>query len=58
MYACILETGRGLFEVVCRLVDGSLTFRNPPPGGQATRLNNALSDLLSRFAEEIASVWD
>ena|ERR687898_3145076 len=30
MYAYILETGRGLFEVVCRLVDGSLTFRNPP----------------------------
>jgi hypothetical protein len=26
-------------------------------GGQATRLNSALSDLLSRFAEEIASVW-
>ena len=30
MYASILETGRGLFEGVCRLVDGSLTFRNPP----------------------------
>jgi hypothetical protein len=30
--------------------------RPTPPGGQATRLDNALSDLLSRFAEEIASV--
>jgi hypothetical protein len=35
-----------------------LLFATPPPGGQATRLNNALSDVLSRFAEEIASVWD
>ena len=30
--------------------------RPTPPGGLATRLNNALSGLLSRFAEEIASV--
>jgi len=56
MYACILETGCGFFEGVCRSVDGSLAFRTP--GGQATRLNNALSDLLSRFAEVIANVWD
>jgi hypothetical protein len=39
-------------------VSGSLPYfsRPTPPGGQATRLNNALSGLLSRFAEEIASV--
>jgi hypothetical protein len=30
--------------------------RDAATGGQATRLNNALSDLLSRSAEEIASV--
>ena len=30
--------------------------RPTPPGGQTTRLNIALSGLLSRFAEEIASV--
>ena len=30
--------------------------RDAVTGGQATRLNNALSGLLSRFAEEIASV--
>jgi cytochrome b involved in lipid metabolism len=27
---------------------------HPHPGGQATMLDNALSDLLSRFAEQIA----
>ena len=31
--------------------------RDASTGGQATKLNNALSRLLSRFAEEIASVW-
>jgi hypothetical protein len=36
--------------------DRPLAFRDPPPGGQATRLNNALSGLLSRFAEEIGSI--
>jgi hypothetical protein len=57
MYACGYEIGRGFFEVVCRLGDRSLTFRDPPhPGGQATMLDNALSSLLSRFAEETASV--
>jgi hypothetical protein len=30
--------------------------RDAVTGDQATRLNNALSGLLSRFAEEIASV--
>jgi hypothetical protein len=41
-------------------VRGSLTYFSPPtpPGGQASRLNNTLSGLLSRFAEEIASVRD
>lgn len=33
-------------------------LRPIPPGGQATRLDNALSGLLSRFAEEVASVRD
>jgi hypothetical protein len=32
--------------------------RNEAGGGRATRLNYTLSGLLSRFAEEIASVWD
>jgi hypothetical protein len=32
--------------------------RDASTGGQATKLNNALSRLLSRFAEEIASVRD
>src|SRR5215211_5411177 len=30
--------------------------RDAASGGRATRINNALSDLLSRFAEEIASI--
>jgi hypothetical protein len=50
------KPGADFSRGVCRLVDGSLTFRDPPPGDQATRLNNALSGLLSRFAEQIASV--
>jgi hypothetical protein len=32
--------------------------RDAATGGQATKLNNALSGLLSRFAGEIASVRD
>jgi hypothetical protein len=57
MYACILQIGTGFFGGVCKQENRQLTFRDPPhPGGQAPRLNNGLSDLLSRFAEEIASV--
>jgi hypothetical protein len=57
MYACISETGSGFFEGVCKQENRQLTFRDPPHSdGQATMLDNTLSDLLSRFAEEIASV--
>jgi hypothetical protein len=57
MYACISETGSGFFEGVYKRENRQLTFRDPPHSdGQATMLDNTLSDLLSRFAEEIASV--
>ena len=57
MYACAPETGRGFFEGVRSPSDATAHLHDPPPpGGQATRLNNALSGLLSRFAEEIGSI--
>jgi hypothetical protein len=52
-----VDLGAHFSVSVCNLVDRSLTFRDPPHrGGQATMLDYALSDLLSRFAEEMASV--
>ena len=46
-----------IFRGVVRTQQRDRTSPRPtPPGGQATRLNNALSALLSRFAEQIASI--
>ena len=57
MYACVLEIGRAFFRGSVRATGSASYFSRPtPPGGQATRLNYALSGLLSRFAEEIAGV--
>jgi hypothetical protein len=51
-----VDLGADFSVGVCDLEVRSLTFRDPPhPGGQAAMLDNALSGLLSRFAEEIAS---
>jgi hypothetical protein len=56
MYACILETGRGLIEGVCRLVDCSLTFRNPPTWRSGAKAKQRPQRPSEPFAEEIASV--
>ena len=46
MYACILETGRGFFEVVCAPGNATAYSRDPPP---APRFANPISgSLLSR----------
>jgi hypothetical protein len=31
MYACIRETGRGFFEVVCASSNATANFHDPPP---------------------------